>query len=64
MLNQLPSVKIQLICRMFAATKNIGPAVFVSSGNRFLAPGIAIVTLDLGSELSILMVLESHLLWV
>ena len=25
---------------MFASTKNIGPAVFVSPGNRFLAPGI------------------------
>ena len=63
MLNQWPSVKKRLICRFFATTKNIGPAIFVSSRNRFLAPGIGIVTLDLGSELSILMVLENHLLW-
>ena len=40
-------------------------------GNRFLAPGIGttisvllfIVTLDLGSELPILMVLENQLRW-
>ena len=32
-------------------------------GNRNLAPGIEIVTLDLGSELSILMVLENQLRW-
>ena len=32
-------------------------------GNRNLAPGIGIVTLDLGSELSILMVLENQLRW-
>ena len=30
-------------------------------GNRVLAPGIGIVTLDLGSELSILVVLENQL---
>ena len=42
MLNQQPSVKKRLICRFFATTKNIGPAIFVQSGNRFLSPGIGI----------------------